>query len=168
MPRKFLSEEQKLELRSKDKEARRERRTAPYRQQEQLSPPSLHSTHLKKRQVVVVSPPQDDLRHRLNQLRSCSPVDEPLDLSRSSTSRIRSSVGNEHPIDLSLPSTSHRIVSFVSSPSKHQVSIFDRLGSIGAPPITPLVSGLESTHVQSDHPEDTDVLQIQLEESESI
>lgn len=182
MPRSFLSEEQKLELRLKDKEARRKRRQAPYRQEEQPSSSVQHSIPLQTRQVVV-STSQDDLRHRIDQLRSsigkrqivkveqerasCSTTDEPLDLSHFSASRISSSVGNEHPLDLSLPSTSHRIVSF-SSPSKQQVSVFDRLGSIDAPPIPPLASGHQSTHVQSEHSEDDTVLLIHLEESEAI
>ncbi len=167
MPRSFLTEEKKVELRQKDKEARQKRRQEPYRQQEPPSPPVLHSTQHSNRRVIVNSPPREDLRHRLNRRRSYSPTDEPLDLSRSSTTSINSPGGNKNPLDLSLPSTSRRIISFVPPLRQQEVSVFDRLGSIAAPPISPLVSS-RSTNVQSENLQDNDVLQIQLEESEAI
>ena len=163
MPRKVLSEEERLELRLKTKESRREKRQAPYRQAEgnvhqEVQP----AQRLPLRQVVLV--PEPDLRDRLNErLSSSQRTVQVVEECSHPSALVSIPVDSDQPLDLSLPSSSRK----VSSPSKG--SVFQRLGDPLIPPAPVVDSSEQVTHVTPDKPDDEEfVLSVHLEVNEKI
>ena len=168
MPRKVLSEEEKLELRLKTKESRREKRQAPYRQAESNVHQEVQpAQRLPLRQVVLV--PEPDLRDRLNErLSSSQRTVKVVDESKHPAALFNIPVDSDQPLDLSLPSSSRK----VSSPSpaaEKKGSVFQRLGDPLIPPAPVVDSSEQVTHVTPVKPDDEEfVLSVHLEENEKI
>ena len=167
MPRKVLSEEEKLELRLKTKESRREKRQAPYRQAEgnvhqEVQP----AQRLPLRQVVLV--PEPDLRDRLNErLPSTQRTVQVVEECSHSSALVSIPVDSDQPLDLSLPSSSRQVSSPPSSEKKG--SVFQRLGDPLIPPAPVVDSSEQVTDVTPDKPDDEEfVLAVLLEENEKI
>jgi len=169
MPRKPLSEEERLELRLRTKESRRERRQAPYRQAEgnihqEVQPVQRHPL----RQVVLV--PEPDLRHRLNERRSSSQrTVKVIEECSHPSALINIPVDSDQPLDLSLPSSSKKVSSFAPSASEEKGSVSQRLGETLIPPAPVVDSSEQVTHVTSEKPDDDEfVLAVPWEENEKI